>query len=498
MRAKNGERKKIFERITLFFVFYFSTELKWFLTFRGTMSEEVASDAPTLSKYPQASFRELLFLSIPLILGLFSASFMGFCDRLFLARYSLSAWEGCVTASNLVMLFQHPIMRIVIMTQVFVGLYYGSKKLNQIGPAVWQMIWLCLFSVAITLPISTFVATFFFEGTSVQAQASLYFSTMMFANFLFPMGTALSVFFIGQGRMSIIFLTTLISHSLNVVLDYFFIFGFKGIIPSMGVFGAAMATGIAQLVYCAILMGAFLRKKERETFNTGDYTFRWDAFWTQFRAGFPRAIGRLIILSAWVSITRLMTLKGGDYLMVLSIGSTLILLFTFINDGMLQGMVTIASNIIGQKKYAKLWKLVRSGLLLLSITTAILAIPHLILSDFTLSFFFSEPLSPRTLIILKRSCVWLWLFFFCYGFNIIGLSLVAAARDMTFYLFAIPFVWLTSYVPVYFAMEKWNWSPDRLWLIMAMDSLLFGLLFIFRSSKEKWRQRIDSLSLELK
>jgi len=462
------------------------------------MSQEAAQDAPRLSKYPVASFRELLFLSIPLILGLFSSSFMGFCDRLFLARYSLAAWEGTVTASNLIMLFQHPLMRIAMMGQVFVGLYYGSKRFEKIGPAIWQIIWMCLFSMLLTLPLSQFVAPYFFGGTTVQEHATLYFSTIMFVNFLFPLGTAISVFFIGQGRMHIVFATTLISHGINIGLDYLFIFGFPGIIPSMGVFGAAVATAISQLIYCAILMGAFLQKKERKRFGTGNYTIHWNQFWNQFRTGVPRAIGRLIVLTAWVSISRLMTLKGGEYLMVLSIGSTLILLFTFINDGMHQGMITIASNIMGKRDFAKLWRLVRSGLSLLAVTTALLSIPYVIFPDLTLSFFFSDPLGPETLRILRRACIWLWVFFFCYGFNIIGLSLIIAARDMSFYLLSIPFVWLTSFVPVYFAMNKWNWSPDTIWFIMALDSLIFGIAFILRSSKEKWKESEDAVPLESK
>lgn len=447
------------------------------------MYPQTEQNTKALSKYPPASLRELLGLSIPLILGLFSSSFMGFCDRLFLARYSISAWQSSVTASNLVMLFQHPLIRIVMMTQVFVGLYYGAKKLDKIGPAIWQMIWLCLFSMFLTLPLSSFISPYFFKNMTVQSEASTYFSTMMFFNFLFPLGISVSVFFIGQGRMTIIFFTTLISHLLNIILDYLFIFGFGEIIPSMGIFGAALATGIAQLVYCTILIGIFLKKKHRKVFSTWNYKFNWEIFWKQLQAGIPRAIARLIILLAWASISRLMTLKGGDYLTVLSVGSTLILLLTFINDGMLQAMITIASNIMGKRDHTKLRKLIRSGLLFLCFTTTLLSIPYLIFPNFIFSFFFSEPITPQLLAILKQSCVWLWFFFFCYGFNIISLSLITASRDMVFYLFAISFVWLTSYVPIYFAMEKWNWPPDRMWLIMALDSLIFGIVFITRFFK---------------
>jgi len=188
-----------------------------------------------------------------------------------------------------------------------------------------------------------------------------------------------------------------------------------------------------------------------------------------------------------------MTLKGGDYLMVLSIGGTLILFFTFINDGMLQGMITIGSNSLGAKDYPAMWKLVRSGMTFLLITSSVLSLPLLLFPEFTLSFFFHSALPPETMLILKRSCIWIWVFFFCYGFNAIGLSLVTAARDVTFYMFAIIFVWVTSYFPAYLAMNVFNWSPDKLWLIMSCDSFIFGAAFLYRASKEKWKE-IDTLS----
>jgi len=433
------------------------------------------------------------------MMGLFSASLMGFCDRIFLAHYGLEAMEGSVSAGYLCMLFQLPLIRLVSMSQVFVGLFYGSKRPGKIGPAVWQMIWLSLFSMLFTLPLSQFVAPFFFGGTAVQEQATIYFNTLMIANFLFPLGTTLSCYFMGRGKMRIIFLTTLLSHGLNIGLDYVFIFGIDGIFPSLGVFGAALATGISQLLFCLILFLAFTSKKDRPLYKTDQYHFRGENFWGQMRVGLPRAIARIIILTAWVSISRLMTLKGGDYLMVLSVGGSLILLFTFISDSMLQGMITVASNLMGSKDYDKIWKLVRSGLLFLLILGTALSVPYLLFPSFTLSFFFTTPPSAETLALLKKSCIWLWVFFICNGINAIGQSLVTASRDLTFLMCSIIFVWCTSYLPVYLGMNVFHFSADKLWLIMAFDAFVFGILFLYRASKEKWREKekdfeLDSLS----
>lgn len=358
------------------------------------------------------------------------------------------------------------------------------------------MIWFSFLSMCVMLPLGLWVAPYFFEGSIIKESGLDYFNTLLYVNFLFPLGTALSCFYIGRGKTKIIFIITFFSHLINISLDFILIFGIKGFIKPMGAEGAAISTAIAQGFFCLVLFLFFLRKKEREQYGSGNYRFKWDSFWNCTRVGLPRAIARIIILTSWAGIVRIMTFKGGDYLLVLSIGGTMFLLFTFINDGMCQGMITIASTFIGSKNYGDIWKLIRTSAIFLGITTLLLTLPYLIFPEVTLSFFSLGAVSENTMEILKRSLLWLWIFFFCYGFNAIGLSLITASRDAAFYMFVITFVWLTSYVPAYFAMNVWNCSPDILWLIMAFDSFVYGLIFIHRASKEKWKQVEWALSYE--
>lgn len=440
-----------------------------------------------LTEYPPASLKELFTLSFPLILTFFSTSFMSFCSRLFLSHYSMEALQGCTCAIYLCGLFQIPCMRLTSTAQVFVGLYKGSNSPKRVGPCIWQMIWFSLISMIVTLPVGLWASHLFFDGSPVRASAASYFDTLLYFNFLFPLGTALSCFYIGRGKTKIIFLITIISHILNILLDLMLIFGVPGLIQPLGALGAAISMAVAQTFFCLLLLLLFLRKEERDLFQTGDYKFKWTVFRECTRIGLPRAIVRIAMLASWAGIVHIMAVKGGDHLLVLSIGGTMLLLFSFINDGMCQGMITIASTLMGSKDYANIWKLVRSSALFLITTTLLLTIPYLIFPNFILSFFSLGEINADTLAILKRSFVWLWIFFFCYGFNAIGLSLITASRDMTFYLIVTLFVWLTSYLPAYYAMNVWNLSPDWVWLIMSFDTFVFGVVFLLRSLKEKWK-----------
>jgi MATE family multidrug resistance protein len=410
---------------------------------------------------------------------------MGLCDRLFLAHYSLDAFEGCVTGSALASVFQHSCIRITTMAQVFVGLYMGANRKQEIGKLVWQMIWFSLISMVITTPLGMTFSPLFFNNTPVAETGMIYFKVMNLGNFLYPLATALSSYYIGRGKMRIVFTCTFLANILNIGLDYLMIFGLPGLFPSLGILGASLATIISQTSFCLVLFAYFVRKKEREEFGTGNFAFRWQPFWEQTRLGLFRAAARIIILANWVAIAHIMSMKGGDYLLVLSVGSTLILLFTFINDGMCQGMITMASHLMGAGMWKYLRKMVVSSLLFLSGATLLLSIPYFISPDSIIALFNQTPLSPEKIKMLKRACIGLWLFFFGYGFNAIGLSLITAARDIKFYLIAASFVCLTSFTPIYIGINFFNWPAESLWYVMAFDSFAIGLVLFLRVNR-KW------------
>ncbi|NGX45630.1 MAG: hypothetical protein K940chlam2_00786 [Chlamydiae bacterium] len=449
------------------------------------MSKPISPSGYQLTKHPIASLRELMTLSLPLILSLFSASFMGFCDRLFLAHFSLDAFEGCVIGSALASIFQHSCIRITTMAQVFVGLYMGANQKQEIGKTVWQMIWFSLISMLITIPIGMTFGPLYFKNTPVAEAGSIYFSVLNFGNFLFPLATALCSYYIGRGKMRIVFTCTVLANLLNIGLDYLMIFGIPGILPSLGILGASLATIFSQAVFCVVLFIFFLRKKERDQFGTGNFAFQWQPFWQQTRLGLFRAAARIIILADWVAITHIVSMKGEDYLLVLSVGSTLILLFTFINDGMCQGMITMASNLMGAGMWKYLRKMVTSSFLFLIGATLLLSIPYFISPDSVIALFNKTPLTPQKITMLKSAFIGLWLYFLGYGFNAIGLSLITAARDIKFYLMAVSFVWLTSFTPIYVGMNFFNWPSESLWYVMAFDSFAIGLILFLRV-KRKW------------
>jgi len=447
-----------------------------------------------LTKYPSGSLGEVVFLSVPLMLALLSGSMLGFLERILLANYSLEAMEGSVSGLYLCRLFQLPFMGIVLFAQVFVATYAGAKQWHRIGGCIWQMIWFSLLSFLITLPLSWLIGPLFFEGTSIEQSGSQYFYVLAAANFFYPLGAALSSFYLGQGKAKLIVISTVLAHLLNTGLDIALIFGVEGWIPVLGIRGAAFATILSQGVFCLTLFTLFMKKSHRDFYGINEWAFNLAECWKYVRVGIPRALGKILMLGIGTATIHVMTAKGGDYLMVLSIGASVVVSLSFLGDGLYQAMLTLVSHLIGSNQLHLRWKLLQSSFVFLVLLGGLLAVPLLIFPEFILSFFFNAPLEDSIRYTLCSTLHWVWFHAMGYISLSIFLSFILSLKDTLFYLAVVFFTWATSFIPVYFGMNYWHWSPDKFWAIMGLESFIFSGIYLLRLLQPKWNDFVLEIS----
>jgi MATE family multidrug resistance protein len=433
------------------------------------------------AKPAETSPKALFFLSLPLMLAVFSGNIMHICDRLLLAQFSLGALETCAVATALCILFQQPLLRIASSTQVVIGHHYGAGRYHLIGPCVWQMVWFSLASTLVTLPAGLFAAPLYFGGMSIEEPASAYFYCLLSANCLFPLGSALSCFYLGQGRAAPIYGASLISQSLNIGLNAALIFGVGDCIPSLGSLGSSLATIAAQATFCLILFAGFLSKKHRTTYRTGCYRLLKEPMRELLQIGWPRCLQRVCTLTVWAVVGHIMSLKGELPLLIFSLGGTLVMIFYFLNDGLMQGVITLASQLTGAGLSARITGLLRSSYACLSVNMALYALPFLVFPRETLALFVKDSAQVEQLIPL---CGLLWVGFFCNGINLIGLGALTALRDTMYALITTTtLLCLGSLLPVWLAIEVFGWRAETLWVCDALYALVAGCLWVRRTHR---------------
>lgn len=448
-----------------------------------------------ITSHPSGSMRELWAISFPLMLSLMSSSLMFFWDRLLLAQFSIDAHNAATSAGTWVTFLQFAFLCTTCIAEVFVGQYNGAGEQKKIGRPVWQMIWLSIFSTLAFVPLGLFAGNTLFASSPYAPMETEYFRYMMCFGPIFCLSSALSTFYIGRGCVKFVTVTVIAANVLNTLLAYLFIFGVESYIPPLGIAGAALATGISQLVQTIILFIDFVRPTYRERFGTGDFRFSWDEFAKCIRLGLPSSLAHTIEILAWAVFFRMLMTAGEEHFTVVSIAQSIFFLFTFLTEGISKGATAIAANLIGAGRYDALWKLLYSGIKFYALIFVIFGAIFLINPSPLISLFFSDENATSSEVheLIASSCLWVWIFFLFDGIHWLVVGLLTAAGDTKFVLKAGSCsVWIFALLPTYIFVVLQGQQPDMAWAITAFYGLMVCSIYLYRFYSTRWK---DNLAL---
>ncbi len=191
-----------------------------------------------------SGYREVLHISLPLIISMSSHTVMLFTDRLFLGRYSLDTLAASVPAGLLAFMFMCFFMGVVEFTNTFVAQYVGAHLPRRVGSALWQGIYLALAAGILLAGLSCIGASLFRlagHAPRIQELETVYFRILMLGAGFGLLQNALSCFYSGRGLTMPIMVINVIGVTLNVPLNYLLINGGWGL-PALGMSGSALAT----------------------------------------------------------------------------------------------------------------------------------------------------------------------------------------------------------------------------------------------------------------
>lgn len=438
------------------------------------------------------SLREIWHVAAPLMLMTFSTYAMLFADRMILSRYSVEAMNASAVAGTTYAIFMFSLLSLALIAEVFVGQYNGAGNFKKIGEPVWQMLWFALFSIIIFWPLAFFGGEIFFNKPTTSLCIP-YFRWLMLFGPAVPMLGALEAFNIGRGKTIAITVIAILANSTNILLDYLLVFGIEGFIPSMGLSGAAIATGIAQSLQVITLFALFLRPKHRKKFGTGNFHFKKKAFLQCLKVGTPMAISHAVAIAAWAFFNDLIAQTGLAYMTTIVICQNYFFLFCFITEGLGKAVATITANLIGAKQANLIPKMLSSAIRLHGIFVAILAIPLIIYSKPFIDMFLDSntiPIEtlPLLLDIIENALFWMWITLIFNGFFWIYSSQLTAAGDTKFIMYAnMISAWLFLLLPTYLFIIRFHYSPSLSWKLMTFDIFIASFMFYLRYRSGKWR-----------
>lgn len=296
---------------------------------------------------PFGGWRELMQIAWPLIVSSGTFAILNFCDRLFLARYSEATFRASLPAGILFFTLVCGFMALAGFTNTFVAQFWGAGDKQGCARATAQGIFFALLSfpfiMALT-PLGLWVLRLSGHGAEVLALEQEYFKILMWCGGGMALSSALSSFFSGRGKTFVIMSCNIFANSLNILLNYLFIFGKWGF-PEMGIVGAGWATVIGSWVSPLIFAVLYFSKPANAEFGTvRNLRFDADLFKRMVRFGLPSGIHWFLDVAAFTIFVLLVGRMGA----IAHIASNIALSVNLIAFMPMIGMGMAASILVGQ------------------------------------------------------------------------------------------------------------------------------------------------------
>lgn len=312
-------------------------------------------------------FPLLVSMALPNVISMLVNSLYNIVDSLFVAQIN----EQAMTALSLVFPIQNFVNAVAIGFGVginaLVALYRGAGDHDRADAAATHGMALSvlhgiLCTLAATAIMPGFLARFTADGTIVSMGVT--YSTIVFLFATVNMASlAFEKLFQAVGRMKLTMIALISGCVCNILLDPVLIFGL-GPVPAMGIAGAALATGIGQVLSVVVYLVVYLRTELPVRLRRS--CLRPDAVLDGrlYAIGVP-AILNLALPSLLVTfLNGLLAAFSQSYVVVLGIYYKLQTFLYLPANGFVQGMRPLIGYNYGAREYARVKKLFQLTLLM--------------------------------------------------------------------------------------------------------------------------------------
>ena len=448
-------------------------------------------DSQISAKKEAKPYREVLRVSLPLVVSMSSTMIMEFTDRIFLANYSLDAIAAALPAGITSFLFISFFLGTAQYINVFVAQYTGSGKLQRVGAVLWQGIYFSILS-AVAMAALYFLAEPLFRlgghSPEVQVLEVIYFRILCLGSGILIIGTSLSCFFSGRGRTRPVMIINMIGTLFNIPLDYALINGIW-IFPEWGIRGAAIATVMSwSLMTIIFALMVFTRKNDRIFKVRSQHAFEADLFGRLMRYGMPSAIQFCMDIFAFTFFLLMVGRIGKLELAVTNIVLSINSLAFMPMMGFSLGTSTLVGQALGRNRVDQALAATRATIHIVLFYIFWLLLLFLFVPQPLLELFRPNHMSPESYAAIRQAGVILLRFVSVYIFfdalYMVCIGVLKGAGDTRFIMWSIGLLSLVVMIlPVFIGVELFGAG-----LYYAWSCATCFIFFLFAASFWRYRQ----------
>ena len=427
-----------------------------------------------MKSYEKGISLSIWTLSWPIFIEVFLQLLVGNIDQVMMSHYSPQAVAAVANANQILNIF---IMLIIVMstaTTILIAQYLGARNQSKLSEV-------CTVSLVLNFLFSSVAAVFFMTchewiftwlgiPPETMSDTSIYTTIVAAGLPIQAMYYALVAVFRGHSLTRVTMYIALVMNVIHITTNYVLIFG-HGPIPSLGVLGVSISTWLSTLE----VSFKFLKP------------FPWHTVKSLLNISVPSGGETLSYQLSQTTIMKMVNILGLAVINTKVYVSVIAMLCYVYTIALANASQVIVGYLMGAKRQAEVTNRVWHSMLLAIAISVGLATFFYITSDIVLSIFTTDP----EILSLAHNVLLIEIFLeLGRAVNIVMVGCLQAAGDIrTPMLVGIFGMWLCAVPLSYLFGIYWEWGLVGIWIAMAVDEILRGLLFVYRWYSGKWKNR---------
>lgn len=441
-------------------------------------------------------YRDVLSISLPLMVSMSATTVMEFTDRVFLAHYSVdaiaAALPGAITSFLAICFF----MGTAAYFNVFVAQYYGYGSLPKVGAAVWHGIY---FSMSATLILSGlyFVAPHLFQWAghpeAVRQLEISYFRILVMGGGIHVLGIALGCFFTGRGKTRPVMVVNIFGAMVNIPLDYALING-VWFFPELGIVGAGLATVTCWTLVTGLYIVLIFNRRNIKVYGLWrEKSLDPGLIKRLMRFGLPAGVQFFLEIFAFTFFIFMVGRIGKVELVATNVAFSLDTLAFLPIMGLATSVSALVGQAVGKQHPSDGARITTSALQISMSYMAAVALLFILAPHWLVDLFRTRDISPAEYGPTKEMGVMLLRFVALYTiFDSLGMiycGAIKGAGDTTFAMCAMGVCGLVVLViPTWLLIEHGNANIYVAWAFATTYVCSLTIVFWWRYRQGKWRK----------
>ena len=447
----------------------------------------------TIDSSSNGGIRQLLAISLPMVISCACDTMMMFVDRLFLAKLGSEYMNAAMSGGTCCYMFVTFFMGLTGYSNALVAQHLGAGLKKRCSLVTTQAIVISIAAFPLILaciPLGRII----FEYSGI-AEAQLepqcdYFNIVMFSTIFGLLRNSFSSFFSGIGKTRIVMFAATVAMIINIMINYLLIFGNLGF-PALGIQGAAIGTIIGSAAGVIVLAWVYFGKNNRQEFEVmANLHFAGDMLKKLIRLGSSFGVEMLLNVAAFNFMILIFQSYGIAIASAVTIAYNWDMVAYIPLIGVEVGVTSLTGRFMGAEDSNTAHKVMKSGLKIAGVYSFIIMLVFFIFAN-PLTMLFEPENKQEFLEITLPVAVYMVKLISIYVLSLSVITVFAGAlrgAGDTFWTMLISVFgsWVMALV-ILFMTVVFDCKAENTWIGMVITVLFMALLYFIRYRQGKWR-----------